>query len=34
MTVNGFAENFGPMVEVVCLALLAALGTWLCCWGL
>ena len=34
MTVNGFAENFGPMVEAVCLALLAALGLWLCCRGL
>ena len=34
MTVNGFAENFGPMVEAVCLALLAALGAWLCCRGL
>ena len=34
MTVNGFAENFGPAVEAVCLALLAALGAWLCCRGL
>ncbi|MDO5318940.1 MAG: hypothetical protein Q4G65_09960, partial [bacterium] len=34
MSLNGFAENFGLAVEAVCLALLAALGLWLCCRGL
>ena len=29
-----FADNYGPLVEVVCLALLAALGAWFCYWGL
>lgn len=34
MAVNGFAENFGPVVETVCLVLLAVLGACLCFWGL
>ena len=32
--IDGFVENFGPLVETVCLVLLAVLGAWLCCWGL